>query len=275
MSSPVRLVATDLDGTLVHSDGSVTARTRAALAAAEDAGVQVVFVTGRPLRWAREVFEHVGPHGLAVVSNGALVWDVAADVPRLERPIAPEVTVTVAARLRAELPDVLFATETVAGWSMEPSYATHPADDGSGRTPRRVAPIDELASEPILKLLGLCRRRDPDEMVAVADASVGDLVTVTHSSFPLLEMSAAGVTKASTLALLCEELGIGSEEVVAVGDMPNDLPMLAWAGTSYAMANAHPTVRDAADHLAASNDDDGVAQVLEALLDSRVSPRQH
>jgi Cof subfamily protein (haloacid dehalogenase superfamily) len=275
VSSTVRLVATDLDGTLVHSDGSVTVRTRAALSAAEEAGVQVVFVTGRPLRWAREVFEHVGPHGLAVVSNGALVWDVAADEPRVVRPIAPDVTVVVARRLRTELPDVLFATETVAGWSMEPRYATHPADDGSGRTPRRIAPIDELATEPILKLLGLCRQRDPDEMVAVADAAVGDLVTVTHSSFPLLEMSAAGVTKASTLALLCEELGITSDEVVAVGDMPNDLPMLTWAGTSYAMANAHPAVLAAADHVAGPNDDDGVAQVIEGLLDSRVSPRQH
>ena len=275
MSPSVRLVATDLDGTLVHSDGSVTPRTRAALAAAEDAGVQVVFVTGRPLRWAREVFEHVGPHGLAVVSNGALVWDVAADTPRLERPIAPDVTAQVAERLRAELPDVLFATETVGGWSMEPSYRTHPADDGSGRAPRRVAPIDELAAEPVLKLLGLGRGHDPDELVAVADAAVGHLVTVTHSSFPLLEMSASGVTKASTLELLCADLGVGAEEVVAIGDMPNDLPMLTWAGTSYAMANAHPAVRDTADHMAESNDDDGVARVIEALLDTRVRPRQH
>lgn len=261
----MRLVATDLDGTLVHSDGSVTARTRAALAAAEAAGVQVVFVTGRPLRWAREVFEHVGPHGLAVVSNGALVWDVAADAPRLERPIPPDVTAEVAERLRAELPDVLFATETVAGWAMEPSYATHPADDGSGRTPRRVAPIEELASEPVLKLLGLCRGRDPDELVAVADAAVGDLVTVTHSSFPLLEISAAGVTKASTLALLCDELGIAADEVVGVGDMPNDLPMLTWAGTSYAVSNAHESVRAAAGHLAPANGEDGVAATLAAV----------
>lgn len=275
MNPPVRLVATDLDGTLVHSDGSVTPRTRAALAAAEGAGVLVVFVTGRPLRWAREVFDHVGPHGLAVVSNGALVWDVAADVPRLERPIPAEVTATVAERLRAAVPDVLFATETVAGWSMEPSYRTHPADDGSGRAPRRVAPIGELAAEPVLKLLGLCRGHDPDELVVVAEAAVGDLVTVTHSSFPLLEISAAGVTKASTLELLSAELGVVAEEVVAIGDMPNDLPMLAWAGTSYAMANAHPAVLDAADHVAGSNDDDGVAGVIEALLDTRVRPRQH
>ena len=74
--------------------------------------------------------------------------------------------------------------------------------------------------------------------------------------------------------MLCQDRGIRAEEVLALGDMPNDLPMLAWAGTSYAMANAHPTVRDAADHVAPANDDDGVAQVIETLLDSRVAPRQ-
>ena len=266
---PIRLVATDLDGTLVHTDGSITARTRAALAAAEAAGIEVVFVTGRPLRWAEEVFEHVGGHGLAIVSNGALVWDVAADAPSLERPIAPEVTVEVVDLLRAAIPEVRFATETVAGWAMEEDYAAHPADDGSGRHPRRTAPIAELAREPVLKLLGLCPGRDPDELVAVAEAAVGRLVTVTHSSFPLLEISAHDVTKASTLALLCDQRGIAADQVVALGDMPNDLPMLTWAGTSYAMANAHPAVRAAATHVAPANDDDGVARVLEGLLDSR------
>ena len=274
MDAGVRLVATDLDGTLVHSDGSVTARTRAALVAAEAAGVAVVFVTGRPLRWAEEVFEHVGGHGLAIVSNGALVWDVAADAPYLQRPIEPEATIAAVELLRAELPDVVFGTETLAGWSMEPRYATHPADDGSGRAPHRVAPIAELAREPVLKLLGLCPGGDPDRMVAVAERAVGHLVTVTHSSLPLLEISAHDVTKASTLALLCDELGIEAGAVVALGDMPNDIPMLTWAGTSYAMANAHPSVVAIADHLAGANDDDGVAQVIESLLDSRVAPQQ-
>ena len=84
-----RLVATDLDGTLVHSDGSVSPRTREVLAALDARGVPVVFVTGRPLRWTEEVFEHVGGHGLAVVSNGALVWDVPRDEVYLERLMPP------------------------------------------------------------------------------------------------------------------------------------------------------------------------------------------
>ena len=93
---------------------------------------------------------------------------------------------------------------------------------------------------------------------------MGDRVNVTHSSFPLLEISAAAVTKASTLALLCADLGIEAAEVMAFGDMPNDLPMLTWAGTSYSMADAHPSVVAAADHVAPGHDEDGVAQVLES-----------
>jgi hypothetical protein len=262
----VRLVATDLDGTLVHSDGSITARTRAALLAAEAAGIDVVFVTGRPLRWAEEVFEHVGGHGHAVISNGALVWDVSRSALHLIRPIDPATGIEAARLLRAAVPGTQFAVETLAGIALEPGFLErHPVPDGSGR-----GPVDQIFAEPAVKLLARHEELDPQEFWARAEEAVGDLVEITWSSASsLLEISAAGVTKASTLALLCDERGVRAEEVLALGDMPNDLPMLAWAGTSYAMANAHPTVRAAADHVAPANDDDGVAQVIEALLDSR------
>ena len=271
MKAPVRLVATDLDGTLVHSDGSVTARSRAALVAAEEAGVQVVFVTGRPLRWAEEVFEHVGGHGQAIVSNGALVWDVARTRVHLMRAIEPTIGVEVAGRVRAAVPDTHFAVETLAGIALEPDFLErHPVPDGSVR-----GSIEQIFATPAVKLLARHETLEPPEFWARAEAAIGELAEVTwSSSTSLLEISAGGVTKASTLALLCAELGITAEEVLAIGDMPNDLPMLAWAGTSYAMANAHPTVRAAADRVAPANDDDGVAQVIESLLDSRVGPWQ-
>ena len=100
----------------------------------------------------------------------------------------------------------------------------------------------------------------------VASALGERVVTTWSSTGTLVEMSAAGVTKATTLATVAAEMGLGPQDVVAFGDMPNDLPMLEWAGTSYAMANAHPSVRDLADHLAPGNDDDGVAVVLADLF---------
>jgi hydroxymethylpyrimidine pyrophosphatase-like HAD family hydrolase len=259
----VRLVATDLDGTLVHTDGSLTPRTRDALRRAEEAGLAVIFVTGRPLRWAREVFEHVGGHGLAIVSNGALVWDVAADGLHLERTIPPAVGRDVAERIRAAVPGSTFAVETLAGIALETEFLErHPVPPGSRR-----GPLAEIFAAPAVKLLARHEELPAQEFWDRADAAVGDRATITWSSASaLLEISAAGVTKASTLELLCTARGVTAAEVLAFGDMPNDLPMLAWAGTSYAMANAHPRVLEVADHVAPTNDDDGVAQVLEKLL---------
>ncbi|MBF4163736.1 HAD family hydrolase [Nocardioides acrostichi] len=268
-----RLVATDLDGTLVRSDGSISPYTREVLDALDERDVPVVFVTGRPLRWTREVFEHVGSHGLAIVSNGALVWDVAHDRPVLERGIAPDVVAETAAALGAGLPGLSFALEIVAGWATDRVYPAHTADARRGWEPLVTASVDEMvapggiAAGGALKLLGRLDGADPDALVATARDLVGDRVTVTHSSFPLLEISAPDVTKATTLAMLCSERGIGAHEVIAFGDMPNDLPMLAWAGASYAMADAHPEVRAQASYGAPGHDDDGVARVLARLFD--------
>jgi HAD superfamily hydrolase (TIGR01484 family) len=258
-----RLVATDLDGTLVRSDNTVSARTQRVLAELDRRGVPVVFVTGRPLRWAEDVFHHVGEHGLAVISNGALVWDVAEHRPVLMRTIDPAVGLEVCERIRAAVPGSAFAVETLDGISLEMAFLErHPVPDGSRR-----GPIAELFTEPAIKLLARHEELGYQEFWDRAAEAVGDLAVITWSSTSsLLEISAAGVTKATTLALLCEDLGVAPEDVIAFGDMPNDLPMLEWAGTSYAMADAHPTVVAVAAHLAPGHDDDGVARVLSEVF---------
>ena len=261
MSRP-RLVATDLDGTLVRNDGTVSAFTQGVLAALDDQDVPVVFVTGRPLRWAEAVFDHVGRHGLAVISNGALVWDVAARAPVLTRTIDPVVGVEVCDLVRAAVPGSAFAVETIDGIALEPEFRErHPVPEGARR-----GAIADLFQEPALKVLARHEELGYQEFWDRAAAAVGDLAVITWSSASsLLEISAAGVTKATTLAVLAQQLGVDPADVVAFGDMPNDIDMLTWAGTSYAMADAHPTVRDAADHVAPANEDDGVASVLSAI----------
>jgi len=109
--------------------------------------------------------------------------------------------------------------------------------------------------------------RDAVEREDQAEAAVdGRLVITWSSATSLLEISAPGVTKASTLELLCADVGVDAADVIAFGDMPNDLPMLTWAGTSYAMADAHPSVVAAADHVAPGHDEDGVARVLAGVF---------
>jgi len=123
--------------------------------------------------------------------------------------------------------------------------------------------VEHLLSADVVKLLARHEELGSDELLSLAKSAVPEGAELTHSSSDgLLEISAAGVSKASGLATVCAELGVAADDVVAFGDMPNDLPMLAWAGTGVAVANAHPEVLAAADEVTASNDDDGVAAYL-------------
>ena len=259
-----RLVATDLDGTLVRSDGTVSAYTREVLAELDRRGVPVVFVTGRPLRWAEDVFEYVAGHGLAIVSNGGLVWDVARSAVHLLRPLDPAVGLEVCGLIREAAPGAAFAVESLAGIALEPGFLErHVLPEGARR-----GPLEELFDDSAVKVLARHEELSAQEFWDRAMLAVGDRAVVTwSSSSALLEISSAGVTKASTLALLCADHGVTADDVIAFGDMPNDLPMLGWAGTSYAMADAHPTVTAAADHVAPGHDDDGVARVLAGVFD--------
>jgi Cof subfamily protein (haloacid dehalogenase superfamily) len=263
MAELPRLVATDLDGTLLHSDGTVTARTRAVLAELDARGVPVVFTTGRPIRWMEDLWDDVGGHGLAICSNGALVYDVARREVRDFRAVPSEVGLSIAEQLRTAVPGTHFAIEHTAGWASEVDFPRHPDD----RAERTSGDLAEIFRDDVVKILAVHRELEPEDFWRRVEAVVGDqVVTTWSSSFALVEISAAGVDKATRLAALAAEMGVGAAEVLAFGDMPNDLAMLAWAGTSYAMANAHPSVQDQADHLAPSNDDDGVAAVLSDLF---------
>ncbi|SEG76698.1 hypothetical protein SAMN04489712_111195 [Thermomonospora echinospora] len=259
------LVATDLDGTVVRSDGTISARTVAALARVEQAGATLVMVTGRPPRWMRDIATAVDHHGIAICANGAVLYDLHTETVLRTRLIEAEVIAEAVERLRTAVPELRFAVEYADGFVFEARYnlGRWDAEALGGR------PVDgrTLVSRGGTKLLAFHPSADPDRLAEQVHTSVGDLVTVTHSSGRgLMEMSAQGVTKASALAELCAERGVAAADVVAFGDMPNDLPMLTWAGTSYGVANGHPDVLSAVTHTIARNDDDGVAQTLERLF---------
>jgi Cof subfamily protein (haloacid dehalogenase superfamily) len=238
--------------------------TRGVLAELDRRGVPVVFVTGRPLRWTEVVFEYVGELGLAIVSNGGLVWDVARSAVHLLRPLDAAVGLEVCGLIREAVPGTAFAVEGLAGIALEPGFIERHALPEDARH----GPLEELFDDTTVKLLARHEELPAQEFWDRVVQAVGDRVVVTWSSTSaLLEISGAGVTKATTLALLCADHGIPAEDVIAFGDMPNDLPMLGWAGTSYAMADAHPTVAAAADHVAPGHDEDGVARVLAGVFD--------
>lgn len=255
------LIATDLDGTLLRSDGSLSDATRQVLAGVEEAGVPVVFVTGRPLRWMESLWEVVGAHGLAIVSNGAVLYDVAQQAVRRVDGLGPEPGLALVEVLRGVVPQARFAIECLDGLRHEPDFHDpHRVPPGAP-----AGPLDQVWDEAAVKLLVRHTGADDDVLAAVTSA-LGDGGIATWSMPGLLEISAPGVTKAAALAQLCAELGVAAADVVAFGDMPNDLAMLGWSGTSYAVANAHPAVLEAADRTAPANDHDGVAREMARLV---------
>lgn len=257
-----RLVATDLDGTLVPNDTIILPPFTANVLHRLDAvGVPVVFVTARPLRWMDAFWPYVGAHGMAIVSNGAITYDARLGRIVSLAGIDSAVGLEVCDAIAGSLPGARFAIECADGIRLDPEYVELVP---SPEAPR--GPLDEIWTEPAVKLLVRHPSVAADLLHHQVETIVGDAATVTWSVSGLVEISAAGVTKASALQQLCERLEISSDDVIAFGDMPNDIPMLTWAGTSYAVANAHRSVLRIATHDAPACRDEGVAQVLERLF---------
>lgn len=268
--SDLSVLATDLDGTLLRSDGSVGAATRTELAAAARRGVRTVFVTGRPPRWMPPVVAATGHAGVAVCANGAVIVDLVEDVVTSSSTIpAPLVqhTIGVLAELLGD--GVMFAVEQALPGPMSQA-SLHPEP---GFAPAAVAePISRslLAGVPgVVKLLARTPGDPADtaEVAAAAAVALGDAVTVTHASrvHQMLEISPAGVDKAHALARVVGEWGVDAAAVAAVGDMPNDIPMLRWAARGFAVASAHRSLLAIADEVVPDPDHDGVAEILARL----------
>jgi HAD superfamily hydrolase (TIGR01484 family) len=257
------LVATDLDGTIVRSDGTIAQRTVAAFARVEAAGARFTLVTGRPPRVMQGVAAAFGHRGTAICSNGALEYDMRAGTVTARHLIAPEALAAAARALRAAFPGIGLAVERPHSRGADDVYQSVNFDTNQSipRPGERA-----LFAEPAAKLLARHLGYRPDELLALATPVLDGLVSACHSSGEgLIEMAAVGVSKGTAVAELAASHGISAADVLAFGDMPNDLPLLAWAGTSCAVANAHPAVLAAATCVIGGHDEDGVAEYLERL----------
>ena len=263
-----KLVATDLDGTLLGPDGTVSARAARAIAELTALDVLVVLVTGRSPRRMAPVASALGNTGLAICANGAATLDLGTGDMIATQPIPAAPLRSIIARLRTRLPGITFAVDTGTELYHEPDYPRHRPKPGVFAVPGT-----QLYRQPAIKLLA----HHPGIAAAPLAARVQELAPTaceaTYSSGKgVVEISASGVHKGTALALLCAERGIVPAEVVAIGDMPNDIPMLRWAGTGYAVANAHPEVLAVAEHRIPGNARDGVAQLCAALVHA-ICPR--
>ncbi len=267
---PPRLIATDLDGTLVRADETISERTISVLARASAAGTLVVLVTGRPVRWLPRVYAVLAASYPAICGNGAAIYDPVTDAVRDARPLAVHVLTDVCTRLRAQIPGIRFAVEVDGGRSMLHEEGYELRWDLGDPAVRVVSDV-ELTTVSAIKLLARAPEKNPDRLAARIRSVVDTAVEVTHSSSSgLVEMSAAGITKASGLTAFADAHAVDARDAIAFGDMPNDVPMLRWAGRGIAVANAHPEALAAADEVTLSNMDDGVAAYLERYFPAPV-----
>lgn len=263
-----RAIVTDLDGTLLRSDSSVSDRTRLAVKATEDAGLRFVIATGRPPRWIPPIVEQLGERGLVVCANGASVYDPARHELVERTDLDPDVAFSLVDDLRLALPEAIMGVEQGFDFGVD-SAVEHLDFDFRQLIPDvRVAPIQTFLDQPVTKLIVRIPHPAAPGTAAMVQELVGSRALVTHSTNEsFLELSHPLVHKAATVERLLAEAGIEPGEVVAFGDMPNDLELIRWAGLGVAVANAHPEMLAAADEVTGSNEDDGVAMVIERVLD--------
>ncbi len=262
------LVATDVDGTLIDKSEQVSDRTRAAVHAVVDSGPPFVLATGRPPRWIAPVVEQLGFAPLAVCANGAVLYDSATDRVLSAAVLRADELAWVAEVAAAVLPGCGLAAERVgesAHDAATPQFVSAPGYEHAWLNPDNTELAEhEVIAEPAVKLLVRLADATSREMAEAIAPKLHGLVDVTYSTTNgLIEISAAGVTKASGLRELARHLEVPDDRIVAFGDMPNDIPMLSMARHGVAMENAHPEAKSVADEITATNDEDGVARVLE------------
>ncbi|MFF8591651.1 HAD family hydrolase [Streptomyces sp. NPDC015220] len=261
---PYRLIATDLDGTLLRSDGSVSARTREALTAATAAGAAHLVVTGRAVPWTRHILDDLGYRGLAVCGQGAQVYDAGEHRLLTSVTLDRRLAGVALAKIEAETGPLYLAASRDG---LDGDVLVGPGYALTGKLPATpFTDASDLWSAPLNKIYIQHPTLSDDELAEVAHRTAGGFVSVTMAGEGVVELLPLGLSKATGLSLAARRLGAKAVDTLAFGDMPNDIPMFAWASRGVAMANAHQELKAVADEVTASNEEDGIAVVLERLL---------
>ncbi|RPE42521.1 hypothetical protein EDD90_5655 [Streptomyces sp. Ag109_O5-1] len=264
MTFPYGLIATDLDGTLLRSDESISGRTRDALAAAAAAGAAHIVVTGRAVPWTRHILDDLGYEGLAVCGQGAQVYDAGSHRLLTSVTLDRKLAGIALAKIEAETGPLRLAASRDG---LDGDVLIGPGYAVSGSLPATpFTDVADLWAAPLNKIYIQHPELSDDELAQVARQAAGGFVTVAMAGEGIVELLPLGLSKATGLSLAARRLGLKAADTIAFGDMPNDIPMFAWAARGVAMANAHEELRAVADEVTSSNEEDGIAVVVERLL---------
>ena len=261
-----KLIATDLDGTLVRSDDSVSAYTHEVLDRVRAAGIRIVGATGRGPRLTELTRNDIRAADFLVLAHGGWVYDMSDPFPlRASRLSGSDLS-----RALSDL-EALVGPLTVMVEALEhpgaPLWGTR-APDWRYEVVVEERTRPECLAGDVVKAYACTPSEEVDNLLAAARAIIPpDVASVTQAGLNVIEICPPNVDKGTGLAVVAEAIGVDPADVLVFGDMPNDLPMFAWAGWQrVAVANAHADVLAAADEVTHTNDEDGVARYLDRLL---------
>jgi Cof subfamily protein (haloacid dehalogenase superfamily) len=261
-ATDIRLVAIDLDGTLLNDAKAVSEKTATALACLPGRGVRVVIASARPPRSVRHIYKLLKLDTLQINYNGALIWDEPNRKPVFHSPLPGPLAAAMVDVARDWFDDVLVTCEIMDRWFTDRDDHSHTTETGRMFKPDVIAPVESFINQDITKLMFLGDPRMISDLENILYRQFGERVTILQTDDDLLQITNPAVGKSTALQWVADHYGIAIKNVMAIGDAPNDVGMLQLAGVAVAMDNARPVVKDVADWIAPSNNDHGVHAAL-------------
>lgn len=262
----IALVAIDLDGTLLRSDKTISHRTADVVAQVVGCGVHVVLASARPPRGVKQFCRCLALESLQVNYNGAIIHDLQRQEHVFHQPMDANLARRIVSLARQVDPNVVVNIEILDQWHTDRVDPTLHVETSKSCEPDYVGPIDTCLNQPVTKLMFLA---PPQRLVATRTAikrQFNGHIAMAISDAHVVQVMHRDVDKANALQRIALALGIGPEQVMAIGDAPNDIGMICWAGLGVAVANGWSETRQAADVIVSTNDQDGVAEALDRYV---------
>jgi Cof subfamily protein (haloacid dehalogenase superfamily) len=258
----IRLVAVDLDGTLLTDSKRVSEQTVEAFKCLPARDARVVIASARPPRSVRHIYNELGLQTLSIHYNGAMIWDEPKQRVMYHQPMECATARSIIDMARDMFDEVSVSCEVLDKWYTDRDIQPYTTQTGLIFRPDRVAPLDEFCNQPITKLLLLGEPMMLSKLEPILMDGFGADVSIGRSDAELIQIMDRRASKGNALKLVADYYGVPMSDVMAIGDELNDVSMLKLVGAAVAMDNAHPSVKSIAHWVAPSNNDHGVHAAL-------------